>query len=254
MVDQTLSESANVGLVRKARNAVRARKTTKIETENQREPDGFTFDEREELLRQLSIITDRGGTNIWTWSREIESILRRHRSLVPLAKLLPKRRDNTARGRSGEQERSSREDVLESDIREVLAAAQRIVEAQPVTALGYALRSRIREAVTQDVWSSTPVRAARWVAPALIVLLFGGTLYYSIKFEGLVNLAQQIADKAVSAIKNDTAEVHQSAAVINQDVQEVQRQYQQANTTLSKTQTFLTEATSGVTPTLGTPA
>jgi archaellum component FlaC len=157
--------------------------------------------------------------------------------LSALAKLLPDLGEAASQGGSPANE--AKVAALVEENHEILGAAMRIVEAQPVTALGYAVRSRIREAVTEDVWSSAPVKIMRWAAPFLFVVFFGGTLFYSYRFEGLVNLATQTANQAVADIKSNANQVHTLTTEAESQVNSVKEQSNSANKTLTDMQTRL---------------
>jgi hypothetical protein len=245
MTDQTSVQNLIPKAAPKPRRSRSNKKSNKTFNASQRDPEGFTLEEREDLLRRLAIITDRGGKDIQIWKAEIEDILRKHRSLSPLVKLLPDTR--ASQNGSAANQNETRDAAEDEQIREVLAAATRIVEAQPVTALGYAVRSRIREAVNEDIWSSSPIRIARWAAPVLVALLFGGTIFYSIRFEGLVNLADQKATEAVDKIKANTDKADRLATELDTKVTKTQEQYNKATVALTDTSTALDQARTNLT-------
>jgi hypothetical protein len=249
MTDQTSVQNLVPKAAPKPRKTRGSKKSNKTFNASQRDPEGFTLEEREDLLRRLAIITDRGSKDIQIWKAEIEDILRKHRSLSPLVKLLPD--TGTSRNGSAANENETRDAAQDEQIREVLAAATRIVEAQPVTALGYAVRSRIREAVNEDLWSSSLVRIARWAAPVLVALLFGGTIWYSIHIkgivDGLVDDARQATNKAVADITAGTEKANRLITELDTNVGKAQEQYKAAATTLNKTNSALDQAQTNLT-------
>lgn len=207
-----------------------ARLTRRKDNEIKRNRDGLTFDEQHYWLNRLSILLDKGSRKPTQWKEEVEITLSQHRVFTPLVQRLKKVEVPTiAADEASAAGANELQEALESEIRNTLEVALSFIEAQPITALGYEVRARIREAVYEDIRSIW-----RWALPILTALIVGGSVGGYFYFGGLVQFAKQSADKAVQKIESQTERVDGFVEQANTGIGHIKDSEKTATATLAK--------------------
>jgi hypothetical protein len=139
----------------------------------------FLFEERAALLARLlelkySAKKDR------RWADEVENCL----SDSPLSAAIGKSLSATDKAEN-----------FEAQTNDAIDAALKLVERHPIAAFGRDTNGLITEAVDIAVQKSTPARALRWGAPALIAAIVGGTVVWGFKLDGLEKSRKEVEEK-----------------------------------------------------------
>jgi hypothetical protein len=80
------------------------------------------------------------------------------------------------------------------------------LEEHSISSYGGEAQYLLEKAIDEKLWDSAPITMIRWLSPLLLVLIFGGVIYGSYRFEAI----RELADKTQEDINNAYHNVQQA--------------------------------------------
>src|SRR5579871_1152649 len=138
-----------------------------------------TLDERDYWIHRLLNLSVRQGKP-WGIKGELTAALNGHPVFAPLLARLDKLTPPPESTPDTEVDGTVPARLLQfrSDAYELIHQALKIIEAQPLLVLGDSLRAEVDAAVQNRLWA-----VFKYVAPTILVLIFGGSIYGYVHFQ-----------------------------------------------------------------------
>ena len=171
-------------------------------------PAGMTFEQCAALIGTLFALREPGQISLGVWAMQLRQALNFSEATKPLAEAIPLDEVPEFPAGSVGTEAEKRRELLSA----IARAGLRLAEMHPIAAFGGDARQILAERVDEAVARSKPFLLGRWLLPAVIALILGGTVWGVISVRGLKADLRE-TQQAMDAMRNEVTTAAKQAEV-----------------------------------------